>query len=90
MNYLYLELFKVGGQVHGQFIEYPHFSNLKAEHGRCFTLSGRQVSQIFVVSDHAIGDQDATDFIERYQKKRVVFHHIDLSQLGRFPKVKNK
>lgn len=90
MNYLYLELFKVGGQVHGQFVERAHFNNLKAEHERCFTLQGREVSQIFVVSDDTIRNQDAVDFIERYRKKRVVFHHIDLSQLGRFPKGENK
>lgn len=90
MNYLYLELFKVGGQVHGQFIERTHFNNLKAEHRRCFTLHARQVTQVFVISDNTIRNQDATDFIERYQKKRLVFHHIDLSQLGRFPEVKNK
>jgi len=90
MNYLYLELFKVGGQVHGQFIERWYFNNLKAEHGRCFTLPGREVSQVFVVSDNTIRNQDATDFIDRYQKKRVVFRHIDLSQLGYEKKVKNK
>ena len=90
MKYLYLELFKVGGQVHGQFIEWSHFNNLKAEHGRCFTLPGQETSQVFVVSDHTIRDQDATNFIDRYQAGRVVHHHIDLSQLGRFPEGKTK
>ena len=90
MNYLYLELYKVDGQVYGQFIEWPHFKNLKAEHGRCFTLPGQKTSQVFVVSDHTISDKSAADFIARYQAGRVVHHHIDLSQLGRFPEVKKK
>lgn len=88
MNYLYLELYKVGGDVYGQFIEWSHFKNLKAEHERCFTLRGEKLTQVFVVSNNTIRDQDATDFIDRYQKGRVVHHHIDLSQLGRFPEGK--
>jgi len=82
MNYIYLELYKVDGQVYGQFIEWPHFKNLKAEDGRCFTLPGQKTTQIFVVSDHTISDTSATQFIARYQAGRVVHRHIDLSQLG--------
>jgi len=90
MDYLFLELYKVGEQVYGQFIDSEHFARLKQEHGRTFKLPGQKVCQFFVVSNHAIRSEDAIDFIGRIEKGRVVYHHIDLSELTEPRKAKKK
>lgn len=87
MNYLFLELYKVGNQVHGSFIESSHFTNLQREYGRMFKLPGEKVTQFFVIVDTTITNQDATEFIERIEKGRVTYRHIDLSSVSN-PRVK--
>lgn len=80
MEYLFMELYLVDGNVRGQIIEPNVFENLKIMHGRCFKLPGKRITQFFVASDNALRSEDALKFIARIEKNRMVLRHIDLSQ----------
>lgn len=81
MNYLFLEIYRVGGVDYAQYIDSTHFNNLKCEYGRCFKLPGQAVTQFFVVGNNAIRNEDAIALIGRIEKNRVVQIHIDLSTM---------
>lgn len=81
MNYLFLEIYRVGGVDYAQYIEALHFNGLKKEYGRCFKLPGQKVTQFFVCCDNTIRHEDIVAVIERIEKNRVVHIHIDLSEM---------
>jgi len=81
LNYLFLQIYRVGNLDYAQYIDSSHFNNLKREYGRCFKLPGQAVTQFFVTVDHAIRNEDAIACIERIEKNRVVHIHIDLSEM---------
>jgi len=81
LNYLFLQIYRVGNLDYAQYIEAKHFNNIKREYGRVFKLPGQETTQFFVVGDNAIRNEDAIALIERIEKNRVVHIHIDLSEM---------
>ena len=80
------EIHKVEGNVYGSLIDWKPPTQAQRDYDYSFDIRGKNAYYILVTNDAAILRSEAISFAVALYEKKFVLHHIDLSQLGRYPK----
>lgn len=84
------EIHKHEGKTYGSIIDWKPPSQVQREYDYSYDLRGETAHFIIVTNDASLKKEDAINFAKAICDGSFKTFHIDLSQLGRFPKGENK
>jgi len=77
----FMEIYWLGQQVWGRYIEPKPTNQYRTEYDHCFNFAGKAACFFFVTGDDTIRREDALDFATRIAKGELVHHNVDLSPI---------